>query len=735
LNRVNLVILWHMHQPQYRDPATGEYVLPWTRLHALKDYWGMVKILEEFPQVHATFNLVPLLGEQIEEYASGRFKEPWFEIAFAPAESLSGDQKREALERAFQVNENLMRRWPRFGELESQTRSGGTEACVAHWSPREWRDLQVLSQLAWMDEEYLAKDPVIRALSEKERNFTEEDKSVLMEKQHELLGAVLPEYRLAAARGQIEISTTPYYHPILPLLCDSDIARVANPHTPLPQPPFCYPEDAREQLARARQFHERSFGKPPAGLWPSEGSVSDQALEIAADLGFRWFATDEGVLGRTRNIGFWRDASGYPENGPELYTPWQFSRGERKMTGFFRDHYLSDLVGFVYSRMGAEEAAEDLHRRICAIGDREPEGRTATVSVILDGENAWEYYPGNGREFLRRFYGRIERDPQIRALTMSEAVEAVPDPPHLEGIFPASWISANFDVWIGHAEDVRAWNLLRDARRAFERAKARGSLTNPFDPAKLTAQGQRAYEAVLASEGSDWCWWFGPEHASANDADFDRLYRKHLTDIYNALGESAPDALAQPIKHAPERARREAPTAFLDVQVDGRESSYFEWLGAGLYATDRRSGAMHGRQFVLGDFYYGFGDANLWVRMDPIAETIAEVPDFQLRLTVWDSRETRITLHIQEGKLTGCIVEHDGLCLLRPATVVSAAYGNIMEVGIARELFDLRGRRELLLNIAMWRGGLPMDVLPVEGMLEVALGEENWAWESQPAKG
>ena len=167
MNRVNLVILWHMHQPQYRDPATGEYVLPWTRLHALKDYWGMVKILEEFPQVHATFNLVPLLAEQIEEYASGQFKEPWFEIAFAPAESLSADQKREALERAFQVNENLMRRWPRFGELESQTRSGGTEACVAHWSPREWRDLQVLSQLAWMDEEYLAKDPVIRALSEK----------------------------------------------------------------------------------------------------------------------------------------------------------------------------------------------------------------------------------------------------------------------------------------------------------------------------------------------------------------------------------------------------------------------------------------------------------------------------------------------------------------------------------------------------------------------------------------
>ena len=722
-----------MHQPQYRDPTTRQYVLPWTRLHALKDYWGMVKILDEFPKVHATFNIVPLLAEQIEEYASGRFKEPWFDIAFAPAGSLSPHQKREALERAFQVNENLVRRWPRFADLESQMHSGGAEACVAHWSLRDWRDLQVLSQLAWMDEEYLANDPAVRGLSAKGENFTEEDKSVLLNKQRELLASVLPQYRLAASRGQIEISTTPYYHPILPLLCDSDIARVANPHTPLPQPPFRYPEDAREQLVRARQFHERTFGKPPVGLWPAEGSVSDQALEIAADLGFQWFATDEGVLGRTKNIGFWRDASGYPENGPELYTPWKLKRGQREMFGFFRDHYISDLVGFVYSRMGAEAAADDLHRRIRAIGDREPEGRTATVSLILDGENAWEYYPGNGREFLRRFYERISGDERIQALTMSEAIEAAPDPPQLEGIFPASWISANFDVWIGHSEDVRAWDLLRDARGVFERAKERGGIRSPTTPGEWTPQGGRAYESVLAAEGSDWCWWYGPEHGSSNDADFDRLYRKHLTDIYNALGEPVPDALAQPIKHAPEGARREAPTAYLDVEVDGRESSYFEWLGAGLYATDRRGAAMHGRQYVLGDFHYGFGAEHLWLRVDPIAEAIAKMPEFQLRLTVWDSRETRITLRVEDGKLAGCVVEHGGVCLLHPQAVVSAAYGKIIEVGLARELFDLAGRRELLLSVALWKGGLPVDVLPVEGMLEAALGEENCAWEREPS--
>jgi hypothetical protein len=381
-------------------------------------------------------------------------------------------------------------------------------------------------------------------------------------------------------------------------------------------------------------------------------------------------------------------------------------------------------VGFVYSRMGAEAAAEDLHRRIRAIGDREPDGRTATVSIILDGENAWEYYPGNGRDFLRKFYRRVEQDSQIRALTASEAIEAAPDPPRLEGIFPASWISANFDVWIGHAEDVRAWDLLRDAREMYGRAAERAATDGAGSPVELA----RAYEAVLAAEGSDWCWWYGPEHGSSNDAEFDALYRKQLTEVYRALGENAPDALANPIKRAPDRGRREAPMAYLAVRVDGRESSYFEWLGSGLYSTERRSGTMHGRAYVLGDFYYGFGPGHFYLRVDPIQDAIAEIPEFQLRLTMWDSRETRITLRVERGKLAGCVLEQGGVCPLHPETVVSAAYGKIIEMSLARELFDLRGRRELLVSVALWRGGLPIDVLPVEGMLAVTLGEENFAW-------
>jgi alpha-amylase/alpha-mannosidase (GH57 family) len=727
LSRVNLVILWHMHQPQYRDPSTGRYLLPWTRLHALKDYWGMVKILGEFPGVHATFNFVPSLAAQIEEYASGNFRESWFEIAFAPADSLTPEQKREALERAFQLNENFLQRWPRFQELRSQVLSAGAEACIAHFGLRDWRDLQVLSQLAWMDEEYLAKDPIVSALAGKGNGFTEADKAALRDKQLELIAAVLPEYRLAAERGQIEISTTPFYHPILPLVCDTDIARISNPHTPLPHPAFRYPEDAREQLLRARNYHERVFGKPPAGLWPSEGSVSDQALEIAMDLGFQWFGTDEGVLGRTRNIGFWRDATGYPENGSDLYSPWKLERNGRSMSGFFRDHYLSDLVGFVYSRMGANAAAEDLHRRIRMIGDRQPAGKTATISLILDGENAWEYYAGNGRDFLRKAYRLIEQDPEIHALTATEAIQAAAEIPKLEGIFPASWISANFDVWIGDGEDVRAWDLLRDAREVYERALLRANAGSAIPKERLS----NAFEALLAAEGSDWCWWFGPEHGSSNDAEFDELYRKHLAQVYFEIGEAVPDALARPIKRAAERGQREAPSAYLDVNVDGRESSYFEWMGAGMYSTDQRSGTMHGRSYVLGNFYYGFGPKRFYVRVDPVAAAMEDIPDFQMRLTMWDSRETRITLRVEGRKIAQCIVEQEGACMLHSEPVVSAAYGKILEVSLARELFDLKHRRELLLSIALWEGGLPLDVLPVEGMLQVQLGEENYAWSSE----
>jgi alpha-amylase/alpha-mannosidase (GH57 family) len=727
MNQVHLMMLWHMHQPQYRDPATGRYVLPWTRLHALKDYWGMVRVIEEFPRVHATFNVVPSLGAQLEEYASGKFDESWFTIAFRPAASLTVEDKSEILLRAFQLNyDHLLARWPRFIELNQWASSQSAERSIHAFGERDWRDLQLLSQLAWMDEEYLASDPVVSRLAKKGTDFSEQDKLDLRDKQIELLGRVLPEYRKAAAAGQIEISATPFYHPILPLVCDTDIARISNIGTPLPVPAFRHPEDALEQLARARRYHERVFGKAPDGLWPSEGSVSEETLSIAAELGFKWFATDEGVLGHTLGAGFGRDAAGVPCNADKLYSPLRVRVGTREMVGFFRDHYLSDLVGFVYSRMDSVAAAEDLYHRIRAIGERVQIGRPLTVSLILDGENAWEYFPGNGREFLRQFYRRIDNDPDTQALTASEAAASAGEIPKNNGIFPASWINANFDVWIGSAEDVVAWEHLQRARD-FYTQQAENSVKG-FPKAPTAKQLAASYEAVLAAEGSDWCWWYGPEHSSANDAEFDAFYRKLLTEVYRCLGAEAPDVLAEPIKRQPERALILPPSAYLKVKVDGRESTYFEWMGAGLYSADRRSSAMHGRLTILHELRYGFDEKRFYLRTDMFAEALAEVRDAEFRITLRAEQELRVVVRLEEGNVSGYLIESRDLCLLSPDEVVKVACDRILEVSVAREMFHLGNRKSISLGVALWEGGLPVDLLPTEGMLEIQLGEENFGW-------
>ena len=727
MQRIHLVVLWHMHQPQYRDPETGCYVLPWTRLHATKDYYGMVKLMEEVPGFHATFNMVPALCMQLEEYASGNFKEPWFHLAFKHADQLTREDKSEILARAFQVNhERLLTRWPRFLELFEWSRAAGGAQALITFRARDWRDLQVLSQLAWMDEYWLASDAVVNLLANRGKDYTEKDKADLQGKELELMRLVLPAYREAAARGQIEISTTPYYHPIMPLLCDSDVARVANPGTPLPKRAFRRPEDAREQLRRAKEYHERMFGVKPVGLWPSEGSVSDQALAIAAEEGFQWFGTDEGVLGRTLNVGFFREASGIAANADRLYQPWRLQMAGTGITGLFRDHHISDLIGFVYSRMDSKAAAADLHGKLRHIGESVHSDKPLTVCIFLDGENAWEYYPGNGREFLREFYKRIAGDGDFRAMTASEAIAAADGISTTSTIFPASWINANFDVWIGHQEDVSAWDLLWDAREAYAKAEAALEKGRPGAPTK--AGLAEAQESLLVAEGSDWCWWYGPEHSTANDAEFDALYRKHLTGVYLALGQVAPEELAKPIKRVMERAYQLAPSAYLNVKVDGVDSSYFEWLGAGVYSPERRGGSMHGRVFYLKELRYGFEKERFVLRVECFPDSLGELNDPEFRIVLGGKEEVTVVVNLDRGRVKEYAVEKSRVCLLNPEELVEVGFRRTLEVAVQREALALDGQTKFTVGLALWHGGLPIDVLPAEGFFDVLLGEENAAW-------
>ncbi|MBZ5580204.1 MAG: glycoside hydrolase [Acidobacteriia bacterium] len=698
MSQIYLCFLWHMHQPFYKDLTTGEYKLPWTRMHALKDYYGMVRILEEFPQIRQTFNLVPSMMAQVMEYAAGEAVDPFLQMALKPAESLTDDDRAFLLRHSFYSDpQRMIYRYPRYGELFSTWQAQRGSGSRSLMGAQEFRDLQMWSQLAWFDETFQAEDPEIREWVVRGRNFTLGDQARMGERQREIVGKVLPEYRKLAGTGQIEISTTPYYHPILPLICDSDIAGVSHPHVPLP-PRFRYPEDARRQLALAREYVAQHFGVAPVGLWPSEGSVSDEALSLAADLGFEWAATDSGVLNRTLNRSVGVDG---------LYRPYRWQQQNRQMNMIFRDHYMSDLIGFVYSRMDPAAAADDFLHRIrdnCAgiLGA----GRDALVPIILDGENAWEYYYLNGRPFLRELYRKITEDGRMKAVTVSEGLRLM-QPETLDRIFPGSWISANFDVWIGAEEDNEAWTQLLRARRTFDETSG-----VPEDRRRL------AFEELLIAEGSDWCWWYGPEHDSANRIEFDQLYRSHLANVYRFLNLAPPEELSRPILRVAAPAVEIEATGPITPLIDGEVTSYFEWIGAGLYRVDARSGSMHGKKFLIHEVQYGSDGVHLYLRVDfcPGCERDLEGGEARVTLESLDGKSTsRATLGFARG---GARVKDLHLAA-QAAQPADCALGHVLEVRFALAALGVASGAGVKFQLSLWQNGLPMDAVPQQGWLQM----------------
>ena len=751
---LRLILLWHQHQPFYKDLVTGEYCLPWVRLHALKDYYGMVKLLDEFPNVHQNFNLVPSLITQIQDYVAGTARDPFLNVASKPAKDLTVPERQFALQYLFQANlANLIGRYPRYWELRERFREHGysPEKAEKYFEPQHFTDLQVLSQIAWFDEFFL-EDKDVAALIKKERNYSLEDQQFVIARERELLGKVLLAYADAAKKGSIEISATPFYHPILPLVCDTNAGAASSPGLPLPQNRFRHPEDAREQLVRALDLHERVFGVRPLGVWPSEGSVSDEALAIAHSLGIKWMATDEGVLGRSTGVSFERDGNGrLPGHLAErLYNIHRYENGQTEMHLLFRDHTISDLIGFVYSGMDPGDAARHLLHNIKEAAQPVlAQGRDAVVSVILDGENAWEYYPKSGREFLRRFYDALQREGGLEAVTVSEAIARQRNVSPLKSLVPGSWINANFNVWIGAPEDNRAWDYLHHAREFYAQNAARAS----------EAQRKLAFEEILIAEGSDWNWWYGPEHHSANDRDFDELYRKHLSNVYQALGATPPDYLSQPITGGEVRPVFTPQTAYIHPRITGDKIRYFEWLGAAIFTADQRAGAMHGKQFLLDSVYAGIDSVFVYGRLD----FAGAVPDMEFDLVVnlesWASgearprRSLRLDAKVQDHKLTEWKVdgreESSGAsaskneetakaALLRnfefrlPLNWLLAVPGSAASSGtISSTTADRKPgavpvppTSRVRLRFSLWHNRLPVDALPVEGWIELQLMSE-----------
>jgi alpha-amylase/alpha-mannosidase (GH57 family) len=599
-DQLYVALIWHQHQPVYfKDPKTGIYEKPWVRVHAAKDYVDMAAMLQDYPGVHATFNLTPSLIRQLDDIAAGA-KDLYWTHAEIRAEDLTLAQKQFILDHFFDINPSIIARFPRYQDLAQARGANALET----WTPQDFRDLQVLFNLAWTDPDWLAEEP-LASLVAKGRDFDGGDKETVFAEHLRLVQEVIPLHSQMQNDGQIEVTMTPFAHPILPLLVDSDLARIAMPDADLPTR-FVYGQDAMAQVQLGIEFYEEHFGTPPRGMWPAEGSVAEFGLSMIAEAGIEWIATDEDVLaGSLEDVAdFTRDSNDVVQQADELYRPYavQGSRGD-PVGIIFRDHLISDKVGFEYSGTPGEEAAADLIERLEAIKARlEEEGGEGPhlVTVLLDGENAWEYYENDGKAFLHEMYRLLSVSDALVTVTPSEFLDAMDEGGvalrEIDTLWAGSWIDGTFSTWIGEEEENTAWEYLRQAREAVEEA------SDSLDEATLN----QVMDLIYIAEGSDWFWWYGADQNSGSDGSFDQQFRGYLEQIYTTLGVDVPDYVHVPIiPQAAQSPDREA-SGLLSVTADGVVGEG-EWDDAAYYAVEDK---------LITGVHYGFDQRNLFLRVD-----------------------------------------------------------------------------------------------------------------------
>ena len=598
---IKVAILWHMHQPIYCEPNARRLAMPWVRLHALKDYLDMPLHAAAYENIRVTFNLVPSLIDQLELYLDGG-TDRHLELSRKRAEDLPDDEKLEILETFFSANPTQMiEPFNRYRTLYRKYMRdiNHKKTLPALFSSSEIRDLQVWSNLVWIDPLFREEEPV-RTLFARKKDYTEEEKNSLLDWQLEFMKRIIPTYRNLLQQGKIDVSFTPYYHPILPLLCNIESAREALPSIKLPRESFVHPEDAEKQIVMAQDKYRELFGRPLVGMWPSEGSVSEEVLRLMMKLGVNWTATDEEILYHSLL------KSNLPREHNPLHAVYDYGPGMKML---FRDHNLSDRIGFVYSGWSADKAVADFVEYIKnlrnLLRDRLDE---VVVPVILDGENAWEFFPNDGTEFLKLFYRTLNDDPEIETVTFTEAAEKLPSR-QLPAVLAGSWINHNFRIWIGHHEDNSAWDLLSRARKMLVNFQTE----NPgYDPEKI----KTAWKQIYIAEGSDWCWWYGDEHQGMHNDEFDRIFRQHLAAVYGALGREVPGELHKPIHGAESTSFTILPYDMVTAQIDGRVTHFYEWAGSGYFDCLKAGGAMHRVERYISGIHFAYDHNQFYIRLD-----------------------------------------------------------------------------------------------------------------------
>lgn len=695
--RACVAFLWHMHQPWYPWPGTKRAALPFARLHASSGYYDMPWLLGRFEDTRVTFNLVPSLVGQLQAYAAGELTDRALELSERDASDLSLDDQRYLLTHMCGGQPmGIMAASPRYGELLHKRgpdrKPEAIDRACRFFREDEYRDLQVLFNLAWCGFALDAEYEVVRALRAKGRDYTEDEKRALLEAMRAALSRVVGLYADAAADGRAELTCSPFYHPILPLLCRMSDAARSVPASCLPEKLWTEPEEARRQLRSALDFHERTFGALPRGLWPPEGAISDAALALIAEEGVRWAASDEEVLAAS----FERDARPAPH---ELYRPWQAADG--RLSLIFRDHHLADLIGFVYRDWSAADAAADFLAHLRRVAATAAPGQPPPlISVILDGENPWGWYRDAGEGFLRALYQGIEADPRLTTVTVSDYLEQYPPRQSLTSVFPGSWVHHSFSTWIGGAEHRRAWNLLTGALEAVKRH-------HPHD-----AGYDEAQHHLMVAEGSDWFWWYS-ETQHTPDADvFDALFRRRVAAVYEALGAEVPAAVEEAI-HAERAVRltREA-TGWMRAVIDGKVTTYFEWQPAALMRTSALASAMQRSVYAVQEIYFGFDPEHLWLRLDTDGPAVEQLRGCRLEV-IFDGQQRHVMTVAVDPATEEPVVDGD-LCADGHCRV-----GRIIESVVPLSALGVELGDTLRMAVIVRRGDHVIERWPEVGFLEV----------------
>jgi len=712
-----IAFVWHMHQPYYKDDITGSYILPWVRMHGIKDYYDMPALLSDFPDIHQTFNLVPSLLKQIQDYVDNGATDKFLELTLKPAGELTQSNKLFLLKNSFMANwDTMIKPYPGYWSLLDRrgfsVSPNDLQNATRYFTTQDYLDLQVWFNLTWFDPLFKNNDPFLKELVRKGMGYTENEKAQLIRKQREVMALIIPEYKRLAGIGRIELTTTPFYHPILPLLCNTDLAKEAEPNIHLPVNRFSHPEDAKVQIDRACAYHEKLFGMRPAGMWPSEGSVAEDILPLISSAGIKWIGTDEGVLARSLGIHIDRDFAGVMKNPEVLYKPYLAGKGDARVSIVFRDHTISDLVGFVYSKWDYKNAVHDLVDRLHRVRRGLSNG-PHLVSIILDGENAWEYYQNDGRDFFLYLYERLSGEQGLRCVTVGEYLKEHPAESAIDHLHAGSWINANYRVWIGHEEDNQAWDLLSLTRKALTDYASRGG-----DPDKIA----RAWEEIYISEGSDWNWWYGDDHYSENDEEFDLLFRTHLMNVYRIIGLDVPDELQISILREDRQALPTVElTAFISPTIDGQVTNYFEWLPAGFYDVSQGGGAMHRGASIVTHIYYGFDLKNMFVRLDPSGsfkdENVADLAFF-INFLSPKGLDVEIRVLPQEHRVNAALFRGVNGDRSQIAAINNVAANEVIELAIPFDLLGVKPNDEVHIFVTVERSGSEIEKWPFRGYIQ-----------------